>query len=249
MTDLPFLTRPAPTEPCLCGSGARAVDCCADTSPDRSPPREIVVVEEFVAPRLCREIVAYAERTPGKQLTQDTPQRPMVAETKVVHDRQRVGKSIPIDGMAEEIVNLAGRAFRYEVEPRLGIEIEWFECPQLLRYEPGGRYTVHADSDAWSKEHGRWDRFVDRDVSLLIYLDADYTGGALHFPNFAFTLRPSTGMLVFFPSDHRYLHEATEVAAGIRHVLASWGARRGSERVRPSPPRSAFFMPERKDRA
>ncbi len=240
------LLKPAGDAPCLCGSGRAFAQCCGDPSAERAPPAEIVVAEAFLAADVCRKIVAYADQTATRPLRQDTSAPDSIEEVKKVRSAQRVGELVPIDGMADEIVNLVGRAWRYEVEPKFEMELEWFECPQLLRYGPGGRYVAHADSDVWNPERAAWQRAIDRDFSLLIYLDQTFTGGSLNFPNFDYVLKPKPGMLVYFPSDARYLHEATPVQSGRRHVLVSWAARHGSPRVRPKPPQSAFFMPKRK---
>lgn len=247
MVSTQALLKPPDDAPCLCGSGRAFIRCCGDPSSDRAPPAEVVVAGDFLTAEVCRSIVEYADRTAAQPMRQDTTKPGGGDEVKKVRSAQRVGELVPIDGMADEIVNLVGRAWRYEVEPRFHMELEWFECPQLLRYGPGGRYVPHADSDVWNPEQSAWQRAVDRDFSLLIYLDQSFTGGSLSFLNFNYVLHPKPGMLVYFPSDARYLHEATPVQSGRRHVLVSWAASFGTPRVRPRPPQSAFFMPKRKD--
>ena len=83
---------------------------------------------------------------------------------------------------------------------------------------------------------------MDRDVSVLVYLDNDYTGGELVFPNFGLRLEPRAGMLVAFPSDHRYCHSARPVTSGMRHVIVSWAAAWGTTRVHDNPPALALPM-------
>jgi predicted 2-oxoglutarate/Fe(II)-dependent dioxygenase YbiX len=72
---------------------------------------------------------------------------------------------------------------------------------------------------------------VDRDISLLIYLNDEYDGGELDFKRLSYTLRPQAGMLVWFPSDIRYEHMAKLVTRGCRYALVSWAAASGVERV------------------
>lgn len=80
-------------------------------------------------------------------------------------------------------------------------------------------------------ERGAWRKAVDRDISLLIYLNDEYEGGELDFKRLAYTLRPRAGMLVWFPSDIRYEHMAKLVTSGRRYAIVSWAAASGVERV------------------
>jgi predicted 2-oxoglutarate/Fe(II)-dependent dioxygenase YbiX len=84
---------------------------------------------------------------------------------------------------------------------------------------------------------------MDRDVSLIIYLNREFTGGALRFINFNYEHAPKTGDLVFFPSDHRYMHEAQKVESGVRYAITSWAAYRNTPRVMDKPPHNHIKMP------
>jgi len=137
--------------------------------------------------------------------------------------------SVDVDAIVRE-------AYLRHVAPHFGVEIEWFELPEILRYGPGGEYKPHADAEEWRGEGAGWMRGVDRDLSVLIYLNDGYGGGQIDFPNFRMQLPPQRGMLVAFPSDHRYLHAARPVTSGVRLVVVSWAKAKGSPTVRGEPP-------------
>jgi predicted 2-oxoglutarate/Fe(II)-dependent dioxygenase YbiX len=65
---------------------------------------------------------------------------------------------------------------------------------------------------------------MPRDFSFLIYLNEEFTGGEIVFPNFDFKLIPKKGMFVCFPSDHRFIHKVTETLSGIRYAIVTWAA-------------------------
>ena len=130
-----------------------------------------------------------------------------------------------------QLDGLVRRAFKQHVIPQTGQQIEWFEQPEVLRYVPGGHYRHHADAYYFLPEQQAWTKAVDRDISLLIYLNDDYEGGELEFKRLFYTLRPKAGMLVWFPSDVRYEHMAKHVISGRRYSLVSWAAAVGIERV------------------
>lgn len=226
------LARPADGEPCLCGSGRVFAECCRIA--DRSP-RQVLVVPGFLKPDTCARIIAYAREAPAEPMGQETTGGQTVSE-------QRIGRRADIAGIEEGVNAVVGEAFRRRGGPLIGGPIAWFERPEILAYGPGGRYITHADADAWNREAGRWERVVDRDVSLLIYLDQDYSGGQLYFPRFDYRLRPRTGMLVLFPSDARYAHCAEPVTRGERHVIVSWAAAVNGPRVYGEPPQGIIRL-------
>lgn len=125
---------------------------------------------------------------------------------------------------ADNVTELVRRAYRDEAEPFYRRQLKSLETPHILRYRTDSYYRPHADSDQLNPDTHQWEKIHDRDLSLLIYLDDDYEGGELAFPNFDFKLRPHAGLLVIFPSDFRYLHGAMPVTRGIRHAIVSWCA-------------------------
>ena len=74
-------------------------------------------------------------------------------------------------------------------------------------------------------------RTQNRDFSLLLYLNDEYTGGAISFPNFNIEIEPQRGMLLTFPSDHRFVHEAQPVMSGERYVIVSWGLNKATPKI------------------
>lgn len=57
---------------------------------------------------------------------------------------------------------------------------------------------------------------------MLLYLNDDYEGGELCFPRQGITIRPEKGMVVMFPSNFQYPHQAFEVRKGVKYVVVSW---------------------------
>ena len=70
--------------------------------------------------------------------------------------------------------------------------------------------------------------FGDEEKQLLNeYMDS----GGLRFDSLQYTYQPEAGDLVFFPSGHRYLHQALPVEKGIKYAIVTWMAVQGSDRV------------------
>jgi prolyl 4-hydroxylase len=87
---------------------------------------------------------------------------------------------------------------------------ERFRC---YRYDVGQRFAPHFDG-----------AFVrnDREASLLtlmVYLNDGFSGGATTFHDFDKVVVPRTGMALLF--QHRVLHEGCVVTAGVKYALRS----------------------------
>lgn len=226
------LARPGPQEPCLCGSGALSARCCG-ALPAGCAPRGLSIQRGFLSPETCRRLVTYATST-GRE--------PMMQDTKAgrIRSEERVGYLVDVDAIEQDLNDIVARAYE-TCAAGCGVKaIAWFQRPQLLAYGAGGRYITHADADAWDAQAKRWRKVVDRDLSLLLYLDQQFSGGALYFPRFDYRLQPEAGMLVMFPSDARYAHCAEPVIQGQRHVIVSWAAAQGVSRVQAAPPADAI---------
>lgn len=228
---------PGRNEPCLCGSGERFKNCCGKVGVNAQPPREIIIVKQFLSSAECQALVDVAKSSAAEEMGQYV--EGSHRET-VEYSQQRVGDLVNDIELHPQLLEVCTRAYKEQVSPRFNVQIQWMENPHILRYGPGGKYLPHADSESWNATEQRWKKIVDRDVSLLIYLDEDYTGGLLNFVRFNYAIKPSTGMLVFFPSDARYLHEAQALISGSRHVIVSWGAARGVDKVLAAPPDAAI---------
>ena len=81
----------------------------------------------------------------------------------------------------------------------------------LLKYGSGGYLPPHSDQGISS-----------RVISVLIYLNDDYEGGNINFPNSKISMKPKAGSIIFFPSNYIYVHSIDEVKSGYRYVLPNW---------------------------
>lgn len=82
---------------------------------------------------------------------------------------------------------------------------------RLYRYARGQRHGAH------------WDTVVELPggvrslVTLVFYLNEDFTGGETDFPELRQRIVPATGRALLF--QHRILHEAMAVVSGDKYVL------------------------------
>jgi predicted 2-oxoglutarate/Fe(II)-dependent dioxygenase YbiX len=240
MSEKPF--PPGRRDPCFCGSGLRFKHCCGSFADDRQPPYGVHVIENFLSAGKCNKLVDIAAKRAATALRVVDPERSSANKTVFMRDPHRITERVEMSSHQPTLNRLIKDALRTLILPAFDDKAAWFEPPHILKYSPGGYYNTHADSDYMDPKSGHWDKILDRDVSLLMYLNGDYSGGALRFNNFNYTLQPQPGMLVFFPSDHRYLHTAEQVSSGIRYALVSWVALQKPRKVCGQAPESAIRM-------
>jgi Rps23 Pro-64 3,4-dihydroxylase Tpa1-like proline 4-hydroxylase len=91
-------------------------------------------------------------------------------------------------------------------------EIKDLELQQykLVRYTEGQHFAEHSD---------RGDLVPSRRVSMVIYLNDDYSGGELSFTKFGATIKPQANSLMLFPSTEEYSHAALPVISGVKYSL------------------------------
>jgi predicted 2-oxoglutarate/Fe(II)-dependent dioxygenase YbiX len=82
----------------------------------------------------------------------------------------------------------------------------------LLRYEGGQEYKAHYDGGTPT----------GRAISAVCYLNNDYEGGEIEFPNFNVKIKPLPGMLILFPSNFAYAHLAHPVTKGTKYAMVTW---------------------------
>jgi hypothetical protein len=87
---------------------------------------------------------------------------------------------------------------------------------QLLRYKPGQHFHEHVDNVAG---HTTWGQ---RQLSVVLYLNDDYTGGEIAFPRHKKTIKAKAGDLILFPSHFTHPHASLDVKSGVKHAVVSW---------------------------
>jgi predicted 2-oxoglutarate/Fe(II)-dependent dioxygenase YbiX len=217
------------TKPCYCGSMKAFGHCCASGSGQRVFPQSIKVVNNFMPKDECRKLVDFAEKQ-KKEWLKIVDIDPKTGQKIVRRHPTRVTQRVHLDNRQALVSAWMERACREHLPAHVAPP-EWFETPQMLRYGVGGKYSMHSDAENYCPQANRFYRFIDRDFSMLIYLNDDYVGGGLKFKGLNFGYQPKAGDLVLFPSNHVFSHESLPIESGTKYALVSWGAFRGSPRV------------------
>lgn len=123
---------------------------------------------------------------------------------------------------------LARRAWAtFSFHARVPTPDQW----QPLIYKPGGFFVTHWDDSRGHMLNSKNYMYRDnpnRSMTVLLYLNDDYEGGAITFPNILdasgnpYKIKPRKGDVIAFPSHEVFAHRVEAVTTGTRYVLSRW---------------------------
>lgn len=221
-----------PKEPCYCGGNKPFGKCCGLDSAVREPPQGVIIIPEYLAANECRRLVRYADKQKGQWLMVLDEKKSSPGRRIEKKDPARITQQVDMSKHSNFINDLFKEGLQRHAVPLFG-PLDWFEWPYLLRYKPGGKYGAHSDAEQLEKATGRYYKAQDRDVSMLLYLNDDYSGGELTFTNLNYTYTPRMGDLVMFPSGTLFKHRARTIDSGRKYALVSWASLRSSPKLFP----------------
>jgi hypothetical protein len=116
-----------------------------------------------------------------------------------------------IEEMVDRLKKEVDSFFNVDVHPT---------TPAMVRWLPGQLQMPHADKELHEgPDAGKPNSFPWYDIAGLFYINDDYEGGELYFPNQGIEFKPKKGAAYFFPGDMNYIHGIREVKSGIRYTV------------------------------
>jgi Rps23 Pro-64 3,4-dihydroxylase Tpa1-like proline 4-hydroxylase len=97
-----------------------------------------------------------------------------------------------------------------EYAKHCGINIGTLHQIYASKYPAGRAIGPHVDS---------YEGDSHRVLSAVLYLNNDYEGGELFFPNQNVKIKPEPGSVVVFPSVDPYYHQSLEVISGMKYAV------------------------------
>jgi hypothetical protein len=111
------------------------------------------------------------------------------------------------------------------VQEFFGVRGLVLEALFLAALREGGFNKAHADNQKYVR--GKWipNHTPQRDYTAIVYLNSDFGGGNLRFPQHNVCIRPHRGLLVAFPSSGDFVHSVARVNRGTRYSMPVWFTR------------------------
>ena len=94
----------------------------------------------------------------------------------------------------------------------------------MVRWLPGYELFPHCDQE---EPDGTEHEFPYRDFGSITWLNNNYTGGQIHYPNLdGYSPEMKVGRAAFHRGTCKHMHGVKEVTSGVRYTIASfWSAR------------------------
>lgn len=178
----------------------------------KEPLSKILVSENTLSLKECAFLIDLYDRYSELSLQRDSSDR-LLLHYYTVRDVDRES--------ATWVYNVTLRC-KEKIEgglrtPKLFVDSVFLAC--LL---PGDSHIAHADNAR--REHGRWmpNHTPQRDYTGIVYLNDNFTGGELVFPDRNVVIIPKPGLFVAFPSNHKFVHSVPNILSGKRYSLPLW---------------------------
>lgn len=168
------------------------------------------VLPDFLTEPECDIIIAYTER--HLDLFDNKSQKNDFWDKRVINVSDFEDKNIRdlIVHINKNVGNIVEELCGQKVYP---------DTLQVVRWIRGFELKPHADKE---EPDGSPHPFPWRDFATLVYLNDNYTGGEIFWPNKNKEIKPTKGSLVIFPGTLEYLHGVRETTEGTRYTLPSF---------------------------
>ena len=187
-------------------------------------PYDLIIIRENVVPdKHIEELMLLTNNK--EEISQatiiETDSKGNSTSKEDLENRNTLWYDIP-EEQANNLQVAISQCYARFVRPKYNCEFRIYEPCQFLGYPVGGHYLEHNDAEAFDHDKGEWKKTIDRDVSFLFYLNSEFGGGELEFPELGLTIKPKKGMMIAFPSYKEYVHKVHPVTWGHRYTLVSW---------------------------
>jgi predicted 2-oxoglutarate/Fe(II)-dependent dioxygenase YbiX len=172
----------------------------------------------FLPAAICRDLVGEMLRMPNGPAT-------VTRETTTAVDVEvRRTLSVEVSAGAAAAVARALDGIRPELERHFGLALTSHESPHYLLYDRDAFFVAHRD-----RPRRGADELAARRISVVLFLNHDFSGGALTFydliagpgwEGIGLPCPAAAGLLVAFRSET--MHEVQPVTAGQRCTIVSW---------------------------
>ena len=79
----------------------------------------------------------------------------------------------------------------------------------LLKWSKGSKMNPHIDTDYHNHQH----------IVCIYYINDDYEGGEIVFPDYNINIKPKSNSLIMFPGNENYVHGVLEILKGFRYTF------------------------------
>lgn len=170
-----------------------------------TPVKGIVIIKNFLSKGLAKDLLSKIH----EEAVWNKAEIGKYDKDKLVHSEvdlniRDIEVSI-IDNESQNLIENELPRLKLILQKQFGISKFEFGEFMTSRYEVGSHIKPHSDTGVYS---------TNRLITCILYLNQEFKGGELYFPDFNFSFKPSTGDLIAFWSE--YSHGVSELLSGER---------------------------------
>ena len=167
-------------------------------------PENIVIIKNFISNEHLEIAQRYCESI--KTLTSQ-----IVGKNDKISTATEMKLNCPeLHGIMQSYINIV----KEKIEYMFGRELEKATVG-IRRWDVAESQPPHGDGENLD---GEPNNTYIVDYGSIMYLNDNYLGGELYFPEYDLEIQPESGMLVFFPSGKYYIHEVRQIFSGVRYT-------------------------------
>jgi hypothetical protein len=162
---------------------------------------EIIVIEDFLTEEECNLILSFPESLTKEEWDKEQYDSANEFANQVMH-------------FVDPISGVIGNKIIDTILPLLpdDVILKTWNPNSVTRTLPGSFMAPHND---WHDDNGC--RY-----GIVIYINEDFGGGELYYPNKGIYMKPGKGLAVIHPASEEYLHGIKEVTSGVRYAMTSF---------------------------
>jgi hypothetical protein len=113
---------------------------------------------------------------------------------------------------AKQIFKNVANILSNKIKEIYNVDVSISSEPFLIRWDMGSEMGEHIDDFSVFHYH----------FAAILYLNDNYSGGEICFPDYNLTIKPKGNSLVLFPGNKYYSHEVLKNTSGERYTMPMW---------------------------
>lgn len=187
---------------------------------------DIIVVHDFISDEENNKIIEYQKYLDKNNLWD-------AGNIKVDTKRQWADRYLGVASLSRKDIGFASEYdfemlnllvdIRKRIKSRIletyNIDRIYADSLNLIKWPHGYVQPAHADDENFGGEPHIYNW---RQIGCVLYLNDDFDGGEIHFPQHGVTIEVKPKMLAFFPGDINHAHGVNRVLNGTRYTVSTF---------------------------
>lgn len=181
--------------------------------------KDIVIYENFLSPKISEKLIKVLDKHVDVGTITWMPISFYESYSSVLpedDDATVIEEGLPatiFSDIKQGIINAVASV--HDLDPKIICQIGY----HTQKWEPGAYARKHSDN---TDEQGNSGAFTRSRYAAFLYLNDNFEGGMLQFPDQGISIQPKVGMLAVFDGGFNNMHEVTLISKGVRYTIGSF---------------------------